>query len=78
MDKHLDMAPGGHGHGMTAGPDAAMDPVCGMTVDMVSATARDLVAEHAGQTFYFCGRGCKLEFGDDPERFLDPSYVPSM
>ena len=61
-----------------AGPDSATDPVCGMTVDIVSATARDLVAEHDGTTYYFCGKGCKLEFGDDPGRYLDPAYVPSM
>lgn len=76
MDKHLDMAPG---HGSTPmGDDAALDPVCGMTVDKATATARDLVAEHDGMTYYFCGRGCKLEFGDDPGRFLDPAYTPSM
>ena len=77
MDKELPMA-GGHQHGMATGPDVAIDPVCGMSVDMPTARGRDLVAEHEGQTFYFCGRGCKLEFGDDPGRYLDPSYVPSM
>jgi len=77
MDKHLPMASGGHemSHG---GLDSAIDPVCGMTVDIVTATARDLLLEHDGTTYYFCGRGCKLEFGDDPGRFLDPSYTPSM
>ncbi len=78
MDKHLNMAPGGHGHHAPLGDDAAYDPVCGMTVDKVGAAARELVAEHEGMTYYFCGRGCKLEFGDDPGRFLDPSYAPSM
>jgi YHS domain-containing protein len=77
MDKQLPMA-GGHGEAMATGPDAAIDPVCGMTVDIPTATAGDLVAEHEGRTYYFCGRGCKLEFGDDPARFLDPSYIPSM
>jgi YHS domain-containing protein len=77
MDKQLPMASTGHGH-PTGGPDSAIDPVCGMTVDIASATARDLVAEHEGQTYYFCGRGCRLDFGEDPGRFLDPSYVPSM
>jgi YHS domain-containing protein len=28
--------------------------------------------------YWFCGRGCLLEFRDDPERFLDPDYKPSM
>ncbi len=77
MDKHLSMASGGHG-AAAAGPDSAIDPVCGMTVDIVSATARDLMTEHDGIAYYFCGKGCKLEFGDDPGRFLDPSYTPSM
>ena len=76
MDKHLNMAPG---HDQTPlGDDAAVDPVCDMTVDKAGATGRDLVAEHEGMTYYFCGRGCKLEFGDEPGRFLDPSYIPAM
>ncbi|MEO5919117.1 MAG: YHS domain-containing protein [Candidatus Limnocylindrales bacterium] len=77
MDKHLHMA-GGQDSGEAPADGAALDPVCGMTVDITSAVAGDLVAERAGMTYYFCGRGCKLEFGDDPNRFLDPTYVPSM
>ena len=56
----------------------ATDPVCGMTVSIADAIARNLVSTHAGTRYVFCGRGCKLEFDEDPERFLDPSYVPSM
>ena len=37
-----------------------------------------LHATHAGTEYFFCGKGCTLEFGDDPERFLDSAYVPSM
>jgi P-type Cu+ transporter len=33
-------------------------------------------AEHDGQTYYFCSRGCMLDFKDEPARFLDPSYEP--
>jgi len=51
------------------------DPVCGMAVD---TTATDLKLEHDGRTYWFCGRGCYLEFRDDPERFLAPGYQPSM
>jgi Cu+-exporting ATPase len=54
------------------------DPVCGMTVDPAQAEAAGLVTEHAGATYYFCGRGCLLEFRDDPDRFLDPGYEPRM
>ena len=68
----------GDHHDSAAAPTSAIDPVCGMTVDIVTATAKDLTAEHEGKAYYFCGRGCKLEFGDDPGRYLDSSYVPSM
>lgn len=78
MDKHLPMSSGSHLGGAATRPGSALDPVCGMTVDIAGSEAKGLVAEHAGTTYYFCGKGCKLEFGDDPERFLDPSYVPSM
>jgi YHS domain-containing protein len=53
----------------------AIDPVCGMDVVILGAAHS---AEHEGVTYYFCGRGCRLEFEDDPTRFLDPDYVPSM
>jgi YHS domain-containing protein len=56
----------------------ATDPVCGMTVDPDTARATGLVAEHDGQTYYFCGKGCLLEFRDDPATYLDPSHTPSM
>jgi YHS domain-containing protein len=51
----------------------ALDPVCGMHVDV--ATAQH-TAEHNGKTYYFCSRGCMLDFADDPERYLDPAYEP--
>jgi P-type Cu+ transporter len=54
------------------------DPVCGMEVNPDVARAEGLVAEHGGETYYFCGRGCRLDFTDDPERILDPGYQPSM
>lgn len=56
----------------------AVDPVCGMTVDPEAAQAAGLSTEHHGVTHYFCGRGCMLEFSDDPDRYLDPGYTPSM
>ena len=59
-------------------PTQATDPVCGMTVNIASATVAGLTSENKGQPYYFCGRGCKLEFTDDPERYLDPTYRPSM
>ena len=56
----------------------ARDPVCGMTVDPTAARERGLTSEHAGVTYYFCGRGCLLDFGDDPDTYLSPDHVPSM
>ena len=58
-------------------PDA-QDPVCGMTVNREVAAAAGLTVEHEGQSYYFCGRGCRLEFVDDPKRFFDPDYLPHM
>jgi P-type Cu+ transporter len=54
------------------------DPVCGMTVDMDAARAKGLTMTHEGVEYGFCGKGCLLEFGDEPERYLDPTYTPSM
>ncbi len=45
----------------------ATDPVCGMQVD--EATAAE-TAEHQGQTYYFCCKGCRMEFEDEPEKYL--------
>jgi Cu+-exporting ATPase len=49
------------------------DPVCGMDVDTEKS---QLSLEHEGQTYWFCGKGCLLEFKDDPDTYLDPKYVP--
>ena len=54
------------------------DPVCGMEVNTEVASAQGLTTDHAGKTYYFCGKGCKLDFDEDPAKFLDPSYQPSM
>lgn len=56
----------------------AIDPVCGMQVDPASATAKGLTAEHEGQTYYFCGRGCLLDFSENPAPYLAPDHKPSM
>ena len=45
---------------------------------MESTSAQGLSSEHEGQTYYFCGRGCKLDFDEDPARYFDPGYTPSM
>ena len=71
---HEQMHHGEHGeHGA-----GALDPVCGMTVDPSVAAERGLAAEHDGTTYYFCGKGCLLDFQEEPGRFLDAGYVPHM
>ena len=56
----------------------AIDPVCGMTVDVEQARARGLSLVKDDVEYVFCGKGCKLDFGEDPSRYLDPAYTPSM
>ena len=59
-------------------PGSATDPVCGMTVAPAVARARNLHSSYGDQDYFFCGRGCKLDFDEDPERYLDPGYLPAM
>ena len=47
-------------------PTTAIDPVCGMSVAAVPAS---LHLDHNGQTWYFCGPGCRQAFAADPERY---------
>ncbi len=54
------------------------DPVCGMTPDIEAARAKGLTTTYEGREYVFCGKGCLLVFGDDPERYLDTAYVPPM
>jgi len=52
----------------------ATDPVCGMQVDTDNA---QFTAEHEGKTYYFCSRGCMLDFQDDPAQYLSPDHKPA-
>ena len=54
------------------------DPVCGMTVDPPGARAKGLATVYEGREYVFCGKGCFLEFRDDPETFLAKDYAPAM
>jgi P-type Cu+ transporter len=58
--------------------EGAIDPVCGMTVDPGTAREKGLHSSYESRDYFFCGKGCKLEFDEDPEQYLDPSYLPSM
>lgn len=54
--------------------EMATDPVCGMQVATENA---QFTAEHEGQTYYFCSRGCMLDFQDEPARYLSDDWTPS-
>jgi YHS domain-containing protein len=56
----------------------AKDPVCGMEVNPEIAKAQGLTSDHEGETYFFCGKGCKLDFDDEPAKYFAPDYVPSM
>jgi xanthine dehydrogenase accessory factor len=45
----------------------AVDPVCGMTVEVASAQHK---VEHDGTTYYFCCPGCAGAFKNDPGEFI--------
>jgi Cu+-exporting ATPase len=46
---------------------AAIDPVCGMTVDPAKSPHRH---SHEQQTYHFCSAGCRGKFAADPDKYL--------
>jgi xanthine dehydrogenase accessory factor len=48
-------------------PAEATDPVCGMQVEI--PTARH-TSEYGGETYYFCGPGCKRTFEKEPQKYV--------
>ena len=59
-----------HSEGQSASAGIATDPVCGMTVDPLTAKHR---AEYQGSAYYFCCAGCKTKFEADPKKYLEPA-----
>ena len=55
--------------------DPAIDPVCGMEVE--PGANPDLHLDYDGRSFWFCGKGCMLEFRDTPEVYTAPGYTPT-
>ena len=47
---------------------AAIDPVCGMSVEEADAPDR---FEHQKTTYYFCSTDCREEFEANPEDYAD-------
>ena len=48
-------------------PPQAVDPVCGMSVDIAAAR---FVSHYAGTEAYFCAAGCQRAFESDPSAYL--------
>jgi len=61
MDPHSAHSPA------AASPAVAVDPVCGMTVDPARTPHH---ADYRGETYHFCGAGCREKFVREPERYL--------
>ena len=47
------------------------DPVCGMKIDEKTTTL--VSSYYMGKTYYFCSRGCKKSFDDNPLRYIGES-----
>jgi uncharacterized membrane protein YraQ (UPF0718 family)/YHS domain-containing protein len=56
------------------GAGYAIDPVCGMQVEMANAPAR---LEHDGRISYFCSDRCRERFVGTPERFMGDGLEPA-
>ena len=48
------------------------DPVCKMDLNPEKAP---FSIEYKGRKYYFCGRGCKQRFEEDPEKYLTGEKV---
>jgi P-type Cu+ transporter len=60
---------GQHGDSDKFEAATAIDPVCGMRVDPVTAKHR---CTHQGQDYFFCSGRCRERFEAEPEKFLQP------
>ena len=56
--------------------EMAVDPVCHMDVDMKKPSGGTY--EHGGQTYYFCGPGCRVAFSKDPAAYLSGKKSTEM
>ncbi len=52
---------------------AAIDPVCGMTVDPAKTPHR---LDHRHHALFFCSAGCRGKFAADPEKYLPGAASP--
>jgi len=67
-EKHGGHAVPSRPRGLALAPrDLAIDPVCGMEVEIAGAKH---TFEHEGTTYYFCHPGCREKFAKNPAHFL--------
>lgn len=45
-----------------------IDPICKMEVDEKTAKFK---SEYKEKAYYFCAPGCKKEFDDNPEKYIE-------
>lgn len=55
----------------------AIDPICKMEVDEKTAKFK---SEYKEKNYYFCAPGCKKEFDDNPEKYIEKAekHQPPM
>ena len=46
---------------------AVKDPVCGMTIDSVTAAGRTV---YEGAEYFFCSTECKRQFDQNPAKYV--------
>jgi len=51
-----------------------LDVVCGMEIDEKKAKWK---SEYKGETYYFCGPMCKIEFDENPQKYVATDDVKS-
>src|SRR5215813_923316 len=64
---------GADGHRGARSGHSVNDPVCGMAVDLASATHH---CEHGGRRYFFCSARCRARFRAAPLRYLSRSPAP--
>ncbi|HUC52074.1 MAG TPA: heavy metal-binding domain-containing protein, partial [Xanthobacteraceae bacterium] len=52
---------------------AAIDPVCGMTVDPQKTPHKHI---HQHRDYFFCSAGCRTKFATNPAKYLAPKPAP--
>ena len=59
-----------------SGSAKATDPVCDMHVDIRKPPGG--THDHDGETYYFCGPGCRIAFSKEPDAYLSGEKKISM